>query len=243
MKRGNKLIVITGFAGLFALSASATVYTPISNLGQPALGTFLAVDDTYTPAVSFTTGNEASYLSSISLSEGQFSIQFNLGQSLAVSLYNDSGGDPGSSLTTLSTSFPLNLGFQPTTVVYSDPNFTSLQANTTYWIVEADPFVPLVFSCGWATTDSTDLDDGSSWTLSKTEDYYNNVWNDEPNYCPQFSVQVSDTALVPEPSSFVLAGLGIAGTLLPGFIRRLRMATTKRMNFLRVRLPGGGPRL
>jgi hypothetical protein len=133
MKLMNKLIATAGLALLAAAPAFGTISTPISNLGQSAPGAWNGyyVDDTFSPAVSFTTGSDATSLSSISILAQLYGYGYG---NFSLSLYSNSGSTPGTSLTTLTGSNPV--GF--TTYTFTDPNSTLLAADTTYWIVATD---------------------------------------------------------------------------------------------------------
>jgi len=149
-------------------AAAQTVYTPISNLNQPyvgAVGLFL----TEVGAVSFTTGSTPNLLVSVSLylglpGDGPF----------VLSLYNDAGGSPGSSLTTLSgKSFPATDAFD----AFTNASPLLLSANTTYWIVASSPGSDPSMFYNWLYTSSSSLDAGSIWPLGVSKYSFGSGWS------------------------------------------------------------------
>ena len=138
-KMKTKLIALLALA---ALPAFGSITTPISNLnqqpGSPGIvGGFVDSDDSL--ASSFTTGSQATYLSSVTILASLSYAGNNPPGDLILSLYSNSGSAPGSSLAILTGSNPnTSVGnFVPVTFTYS--GLTLLADNTTYCIVASDP--------------------------------------------------------------------------------------------------------
>ena len=178
-----------------AIPAQAqTTNTPISNLNQPSSGYSniggggLGGIGGTSQAVSFTTGNTPSWLSSVSLSM-HTSIPSGTISPLSFSPYlaSDSGGSPGTELVMLQGS---NAPTNSEIYTYTSPNAVRLQTNTTYWIV-AVSFDSFYYK--WNVTTNRSLDSGSVWTLGNALS--------APAY-PQFSVAVTTVASPPLISVF-----------------------------------------
>jgi len=168
-----------------AIPAKAqTTNTPISNLNQPSSG-HINVGGVG-QAVSFTTGNTPSLLSSVSLSM-HASTGTNNVSIFSIGIFSDNGGSPGTSLSL----FPGNGAPTSSEIyTYNPANTVQLQTNTTYWIV-ANANDPSYYE--WNVTTNRSLDSGSVWTLGNA--------TSAPAY-PQFSVTVTTAASPPLISVF-----------------------------------------
>lgn len=127
-----------------------THFIPLSNLTQPT-AEYNGVWNTESLAASFTTGNTATFLAGVSVSLANAN---GSGGHFTLSLYNDAGGSPGSSLAALSgNSTPTSAGIY----TYTNAAPLTLSANTTYWIVASSPDAtgPTVFE--WNLMFSTAL--------------------------------------------------------------------------------------
>jgi hypothetical protein len=223
-KMKTKLIALLA---LVTLPAFGSITTPISNLNQPGADFGYYVDSSASPAVSFTTGSQATYLSSITILASLALTGNNPRGDLVLSLYSNSGSAPGSSLTTLTGSNPNTPVNDFVPVTFTDSGSTLLAANTTYWIVASDPIADNEFGYVWGVTSSTSADSGSSWDLGQAVDYLNDyaLWGSLSSEL-QFSVQVSETgsvAPVPEASTY-MAGLSMAAILGLSLLRKPRSA-------------------
>lgn len=189
-------------------SAQGTVY--LDHLGSSA-DTGLGVGSDFWWAVSFETGTTtAGYdLNSIQLRIAGIT---GTPTGFDVSLYNDNGGEPGSSLQLLSGPLPTSGGIytfgasamnlSPSTtywVVASTPDLTS-SGNTVYWAIDPDSYTS---TDGWSmpTTSSGDSsgDGGTSWA-------------DHTGGSP-LTLAVDATA-VPEPDSLRLVAVALIAILL-----------------------------
>ena len=232
----------TILAVLTLLSCSATVRAGnlvVGNLDQPVAGSisiqpFFASLGGFpgeTAAQQFETGpTQTTSLDMIFLSLGNLDRGTNGSFTLTANLVADNGNLPtGSVLTT----FTYDLSSIPTAgfaVVRFDPTSSvTLQASTKYWLV-----------LGGSYSNSLDSDWGSAslqYTFSTSSQgpgslgFFNEsydggaTWNLDPSQGQgvnePFLIQVN----VPEPSSWVLASIGLSGTLLVS--RRLRARRTR----------------
>jgi len=117
---------------------------------------------------------------------------------------------------TLSSSSPSTVTFLPPT------SPLALSPNTNYWVVlsagGSDAY-------GWYTTDEfPDQQNGSgySFVAGRRSTNAGSTWSN--NALAQVSAVAIDVVSVPEPSTIMLAGLGIAGVFVADRSRRLRQA-------------------
>ena len=170
-----------------AVGLAQTNFTPISNLNQSSAET-IGIWNTQTLAVSFTTGNAATFLSAVSVSlangGGGGVGHFNL------SLYSDANGSPSSSLTTLGgNNTPTGAGIY----TYTNASSLSLSTNTTYWIVASSLDSPNTAAYEWNLTFNPALDAGSFWALGVTKYNSGSGWNSAgAGVYQQFSVTVTN---------------------------------------------------
>lgn len=158
-------------------------------------------------AQGFTTGSSTDYLTLKAVTLGLFSNDTPAGRT--VSIFSDAGGVPGSVLYTSASQEVTSTGKY--TFTFSNP---VLSANTNYWIVPSGPaswYLNSPFS-------SPQGQNSSGWTYLGTKQVLtatptNWVDADLPNY--SVSVQA-----VPEPSTWALAGIGVAGAALLRWRRR-----------------------
>ena len=115
-------VVVTRAA---AVAGSAVLVT---NTGQTVGGT-QNVTSTFTYAQGFSTGNSAAELGSVTLADVA---DVDAGDSLAVSLYSDSAGSPGTSLHTLTA--PATLSNGDATFTVPTGTTVTLEATTSYFI-------------------------------------------------------------------------------------------------------------
>ena len=245
--KNNMKTKLIALLALVTLPALGGMITPISNLGQTFDGGGSMVNlvgGISDIAVSFTTGSQATYLSSVTIMAGvDPSYHDDAIGNFVLSLYSNDGTIPGSNLTILTGSNPnnvvadLNDFAAYSQYTYTDLNSTLLAPNTTYWIVASDRASGLAYL--WGGTSSTSLDAGSSWAegqktgfLQELPGGFDPVWllsNVNPNpFNPLFSVQVNDSsntaAAVPETSTY-MASLSMAAILGLGFLRKPRSTT------------------
>jgi hypothetical protein len=161
-----------------------TTSTPISNLNQPSSGYCDIGGGSYggiggiNQAVSFTTGNTPSWLSSVSVSMHASTPSGTISPfSFDLSLRSDSGGSPGTVLMNLAGN---NTPTNSEIYAYTPYDAFQLQTNTTYWIF-ANSYDSFFYE--WNVTSNNSLDSGSVWTLDSA--------TTTPAY-PQFSVTVTN---------------------------------------------------
>lgn len=180
---------------LVAITTQAeTTNTALSNLNQPSSGFSkiggggLGGVGGTSQAVSFTTGNTPSWLSSFSLSMHASTPSGTISPlSFSPYLASDNGGAPGASVATMQgNTTPTNSAVY----TYTPSNPIPLQTNTTYWIVAVSYDS---FYYEWNVTTNRSLDSGSIWTLGTA--------TSAPAY-PQFSVTVTTVASPPLISVF-----------------------------------------
>ncbi len=122
-------------------------------------------------------------------------------------LYSDQNGQPQNNLGSLSGFNPIDLG----TYTYTASGII-LSASTTYWIV-ATEVVPTGSSLTyiWESRDvnfNNPFDSGSQWNiLSPEQSFDGNTWSALGDGFLEFAINVTPA---PEPSTFALAGLGLA---------------------------------
>lgn len=179
-------VAFCSFVCVAATGMAQGMFTPIGNINQ-AFGEDIAVWSGLSQAASFKTGDTTASLVSVSVSmdpRHQFSPgDFNL------ALYNDAGGSPGSSLTTLSGN---NNPFSEAIYTYTNQTPLVLSANTTYWVVASSATIDTA-AFQWILTFSSNVDSGSFWTMGAADLDQGRGW--EPigaGYFPEFSITVTD---------------------------------------------------
>ena len=161
----------------------------------------------------FTVGSTSYALSSIDLGLGTSG-----GPSPVVSIYNDSGNQPGTSLATFTTTSTVS-----SKQVYNFTGSFTLSANTNYWIVLSDNFAPATESYEWYsndtfTTPTAQNSSGVNYLGTKERNGTGGTWNGTMS---SLSIGLKGTA-VPEPSTYAL-GL-IATGVLAAMARRRKQA-------------------
>ena len=137
-----------------------------------------------------------------------------------VKLYSNTGGKPGSLLSTLTG--PPPSGSTANYSTFTDPLTTLLNQNTSYWIVASSFAAPgdgfmwasnskgnNSFTAGladwsYASGGAYSGNSGSSW----------NIWSGDRNPLMEVDVVGGGPATVPEPSTYALFSLGFAGLAL-----------------------------
>lgn len=210
-------------AGLLSFLLAPTVltaqstFTAISNLNQP-LGTGGETDVTGTQSLgeSFTTGSTSNSLAAVSVAIANISVGGNLpGQpashlgAIAVALYSDANGKPGSSLAVLSgNNFPVN----PGNYVYATPSALVLAPHTTYWVVATSSNSTGSGYYGWTATTLNSLNSGSIWTLGTNEVFHpSEGWNIDSGHL-EFGVTVATNL----PTVPLLASAPTASAIIQG---------------------------
>ncbi len=173
-----------------------TTFTPISNLSQP-FGEDVGVWSGLSHAASFTTGNTAASLFSVSVSMD--AKQSGIPQNFDLSLYSDASGSPGSILATLSGNIPFYAGIY----AYTNTSPLVLSANTTYWIVASSPdTLSGEDAYKWILTFSPALDSGSFWTMGVSKYNQGSGW--QPISDGDF-LQFSVTVTNPQPPAVFIS--------------------------------------
>ena len=168
--------------------------TMVSNLGQianSAQSFGSAFNTNMSVAGAFLTDNTPGLLSTISVKLFGDSHPFGGLGACNISLYSDSGGQPGGSLATLSgNNYPTNVG----SYTFTNTSPLALLPNTTYWVVASSPdsVSNAVYSFGLAANNATDA--GSFWTIGVHKyKIGNESWFTGPGYA-QISVAVTPQA-------------------------------------------------
>ncbi len=167
-----------------------TNFAAISNLGQ-STSSSAAVGPASPTAISFVTGSREALLNTVSVSmqipqpaPGSF-------QPFSLSIYDDSGGSPGTSLAVLTgNSYPTNTGVYG----YTNTPPLKLAANSRYWIVASA--APASRSYSWSLDTSGSVDSGSAWTLGVMEANFGSGWAVESGFFPKFSLTASTPTFV-----------------------------------------------
>lgn len=121
-------------------------------------------------------------------------------------IYSDSSGSPNASIATLTSPGSYSGTLSNTTFTASG---VTLAPNSAYWVVLKGPDSNTIFE--WSYTDDNT---GSGVGFSTNWAYSDNLgtsWTPSGDSPYQMRVSVQP---VPEPSSLILAGLGLAGTVI-----------------------------
>jgi len=187
----------------------------VSNLGEPLSGGFGL--GTLALAGSFTTADGAYTLNSVVVSA--FS---NSAGSATLRLRTDVLGMPGVLVEDLGSN---RIGAGSSAVTYAYLG-TALQPNTTYWVTLGEAGSG---DFQWNVTTSTAETSSVAWTIGDQARFSNDggtIWQQvffgPPNESPRFAINARP-AVVPEPSTLSVIGLGLAGLL--GVHRRRRNRT------------------
>jgi hypothetical protein len=192
-----------------------TNYTAISNLNQPiGSGGNSEVSGNQICAMSFTTGNELTSLSAVSVSiygsnPGHPPLGGSLG-AFSVALYDDASGSPGNSLMFLSgNNYPTNAGIY----TYTNTSALLLMTNTTYWIVGSSSNSTGGAQYKWKLTSNATLDSDSIWTLGECgEDSNGRGWAVISGYYLEFSVTVTTN----QPATPLISSTPTASAIIYG---------------------------
>jgi hypothetical protein len=188
------------------------------NLGSSGTGSLSATntdfgggtltDPVASLAQGFTTGTSSQYLTLQGVTLGLFSDD--TPATRTVSIYTDNAGVPGTSLYTSSSQAVTSTG----KYVFTFPN-SALSPSTSYWIVPQGP-------ASWYFNDLEDqptAQNASGWSYLGTKRALTADPTAWINSSGPYSVSVQ---AVPEPSTYALAGIGIAAA---GLLRwRLRQS-------------------
>ncbi len=200
----SKIHIVGLILGLFAFTATTTANAQ-GTLFESSLGTtnpiFVGLGANYWMAQPFVTGptNMSYTLNSVELM--MLVTGTSGGNNLHVSIYNNNGAVPGSSLAPLTGTDPTSSGL----VTYNASGIV-LTPSTAYWIVVWSGLVQNtfpVFLAGASQTSSyTSI---AGWSLG-TPMYSTDLASWQA--APYFAAQVGIRATVPEPSTAALIGMG-----------------------------------
>ena len=213
------LAILSVNLGFCLLNAQADIapqtITNVTDLASPNSGRINIIGTTG-EAVSFTTGDSASTLSSVQVMLDGLTLASTVpvpGQSGATAqprilppsylalLFSDASGAPGSSLVGLGSTTGSSTN---TLLTLTAPANTDLAADTTYWLVlklSRSGYVG-----GWHTTDTLSSSTPDGWTIASG---YETIGNSTVlSGTPLFSIET--VAPAPEPGTLALAGLGAA---------------------------------
>jgi hypothetical protein len=200
-------------AVLFATSALATPLTDVvyGNLGATGTAGLSDTNTDYGPTLAtkrlaqgFTTGTSQQFLQLQSVTLGLFSDE--VPSARTVGIYSDNAGVPGTLLYTSSSENVTSVGKY--TFTFSNEQ---LAASTSYWIVPEAP-------ASWYRDELESQPQGqnsSGWAWFGTKrETAPDTWSNNPS-----SLSVAVQA-VPEPSTYALAGIGLATAGLIRWRRR-----------------------
>jgi len=206
-------------AALAAGSASAAIV--YGNLGPDGSG---ALSTTTGPSLNFPAGTRERAIGfipigpNLSLQSAVLNLQNNSGNDATarVDLYTDVSGNPGTSL--FSTTLTINAN---TAGLVTFPINQTLTAGTPYWLVATKDGPDATNNLFWRApspnTAATEQN-GSGWsstaTSGKITDDSGNTWTNASTINVGFNL-----VAVPEPSTWVLAGMGLVAA---GFVRWIR---------------------
>ena len=208
MKILNLLLVLV----LPGILRAQTVFTPISNIGQPlGSGGWAGVSGAHKFAAAFTTGNTVTSLATASISISGSSPSGSMGTlaGFALAVYGDSHGVPGNSLSLLSGNiYPTNAG----NFAFTNETPLVLAANTTYWLVGSSSNTTGSSHYNWVLTSLTNLNSGSTWAQGGTGNGTAISWATNNFSHLEFSVSVTTTL----PATPVVASLPTASAIVSG---------------------------
>ena len=197
------MLFLFELAAVSTVTAQGTVF--VSNLGSTN-PIFVGLGPNYWMAQPFETGPAASVYTLNSIQLLMLVTGPSSATNLQVSLYNNSGGVPGTSLAPLSGSDPTSSG----TCTYTASGVT-LAPSTTYWILVSSGLMQFgfpVFLAGVSQT--TNYVSSGGWGLSAPMYSTDSAtWQSAPYNAAQVAIR----ATVPEPPMCMVLGWGLA-TLL-----------------------------
>lgn len=208
---------IASVAVLFAVVVQAAPMVAYGNLGSDGAKALSDTTTDYGPTLTtkrlaqgFTTGTSTDFLAVQSVTLGLFNDAVPAART--VGIYSDNGGVPGTLLQT-------SLSVAVTTAgkyTFEFPSY-QLSAGSSYWIVPEAP-------ASWYR----DLDEsqpqgenGSGWTWLATKRETVSGWSTNAN---SLSISVVTVQAVPEPSTYAMAGIGLASAGLMHWRRRRAQA-------------------
>lgn len=199
MNRSPLTSLLVGLFPFLTVGANHTGATTLSdNLTQPSGYTEVVTPSTYV-ASSFGTGSYDSMLKTVDLLAN-----IDPATVPVVSLYSDNSGQPGSYVGQLLSPTSYTNTLQ---VVAFGGNQLPLAGNSTYWIVAQA--ASGTGSYEWAYS-NTDLGSGSGFQHTWSISYDAGAdWFTSNTLPMQMAVQDSSTAATPEPTSFLLLGIGL----------------------------------
>ena len=202
------------FVAISAVTAARGDSLLVGNLADASAGSD-TIDPNASRAQGFMTGNRAWNLTSIDAVLGGFSAggTFDASATLVGSTTDSNGKDVPDLSNPLGTfTFP-TVGASFTTLNFTPTTSIVLQANTEYWFVlQATSANASGFD--WQTTNDTTLDPGSEGTLTSFAAMIppgSGIWYSQPNQ--PYLIGINGTpvvASVPEPSSWIMGGLGVS---------------------------------
>lgn len=201
-------LLLAVFAGLFAANASATVL--FSTLGQADHEARSIFDTDNWWASDFTTGAQASTVTSIRAAMGNFDT---IAHNFDLYLYSDSGGSVNSLVATFSSATIAASTLGSNNLQFNHAG-ASLNANTTYWVVMKMQEALVTDSPYWWLNYGNGVDAGGSFTAENGTDPQFSTdggasWT--PYGSGNFLMEINGFTVVPEPSRAVLAIAGLFG--------------------------------
>jgi hypothetical protein len=228
------VLIVLGLLGTPAVQAAGII---VGNLGQPPdttdppvqISPYLPQFNTMgvTAGQQFTTGPTPTTLSEVFARLGNLDLGTSKGFELVAGLYTDSTSQGNSIPGSLLASFTSSLASIPTSGfanIEFDTTAVNLKADTNYWFVlgamnaAANSSDKSFGSVTWQFTLSTST--YGPGQLPLTNQTFNNLWSNDstsPNFTPSFPnepflIQFGAPA-VPEPSAWVLAGIGFSAMM------------------------------
>ncbi len=196
-------LVLTLSALACSTARSRGDYSISNNLSATSGGVESAVGSTWITA-GFGSGTTGGALRSVTLLLDNSTV----GRA-EVDLYSDAGLQPGSLVGTLSLSGSYTTSLSATTFTATG---ITLSANTNYWVVLKA--LTGQFDWGWtAAATGTGTGTGYQNTWGESDDA-GNTWFTYDSYPTQMNVVLVSSSAVPEPSTWILWGFGVAGIAL-----------------------------
>lgn len=201
-------LVLAAIVGLFTANAPAAVL--FSTLGQASdeARTYLDTDNWWSS--DFTTGSQASTITSIRAAMGNFD---STAHTFDLYIYADAAGEPGSVVASFSPATIAAATTGSNNLVFNHAG-ASLNANTTYWVVVKMQEAIATDNPYWWLNYAEGTDAGSSFTtVAATAPKFStdagSSWSDYGS--GNFRMEINGFMVVPEPSHAVLAIAGLFG--------------------------------